>query len=125
VNFLNRSLARRALGDPAGAAADIRQSLAWWETMESPKGEDTFLFACAHAALAGLAGQPGSGVPAAEAVTEADAAMALLRKAVTLGYRTLDSYRASDILDVLRNRDEFRLLMLDLAMPDDPFAPAR
>ena len=124
-NSINRGLARLALGDPAGASADFRQVLAWWNTVRFPNGEDTFLFACARAALAGLAGQPGSGVPAAEAVTEADAAMALLRQAVTLGYRTLDTYRTSDALDPLSNRDDFRLLMLDLAMPADPFAPAR
>jgi hypothetical protein len=73
--------------------------------------------------LAGLAGRAGSGVSAAEAVTEADAAMALLRKAVAMGYRSLDTYRTEDALDPLRSRDDFRLLMRDLEFPPDPFAP--
>ena len=78
----------------------------------------------AHAALAGLAGRAGSGVSAAEAASEADAAMALLHKAVAMGYRSRDAFRTEDALDPLRGRDDFRLLMMDLAFPADPFAPA-
>ena len=37
--------------------------------------------------MAGLAGTAGSGVSATEAASEADAAIALLKKAVALGYR--------------------------------------
>lgn len=74
-----------------------------------------------HAALASLAGRDGLGPSAAEAVTEADAAMALLRKAVEMGYSAVDAYRTEDALDPLRGRDDFRLLMMDLTMPADPF----
>ncbi len=48
--------------------------------------------------------------------------MALLRKAIQMGY-SAESYRTEDALDPLRGRDDFRLLLLDLAMPADPFAP--
>ena len=75
-----------------------------------------------RAALAGLAGQDGSGVSAAAASTEADAAMALLRRAFAMGYRGLDSYRTEDALDLLRGRDDFKLLMMDLALPEQVFA---
>src|SRR5262249_62021230 len=85
-------------------------------------GAGWFLFASSHAALSALAGRGGSGVSAAEAVSEADAAMALLRKAVEMGYRSPDAYRTEDALDPLRDRDDFRLLLMDLAMPADPFA---
>jgi len=62
---------------------------------------------------------------AAEAVTEADVAMALFRESSEVGYRAVDIYRAEDVLDSLRSRDDFRLLMMDLAMPAEPFAAAR
>jgi hypothetical protein len=123
-NYLNRGLARRALGDPARAAADLRRALALYDGPESRGGEQWFLFACSHAALAGLAGRAGSGVSAAEAASEADAAMALLRVAVGWGYRSYAYYRHEDALDPLRDREDFKLLMLDMAMPAEPFAPA-
>jgi eukaryotic-like serine/threonine-protein kinase len=49
--------------------------------------------------------------------------MALLRKAIEVGYHAVSDYRTDDALDSLRSRDDFRLLMRDLAMPADPFAP--
>ena len=52
----------------------------------------------------------------------ADAAMALLQKAVALGYRLTDAVRTEPALDSLRDRPDFRFLMTDLAMPDKPFA---
>jgi hypothetical protein len=115
-------LARAAAGDLAGAVADARKALSLYEGLPSRTVEDWFETACVHAALAGLA---GSGVPAAEAEREADAAMALLRKAVGLGYRDADAVHAEEALDPLRSRDDFRLLMLDLTFPADPFAAAR
>jgi hypothetical protein len=120
-SFHRRGLARGDLGDTAGAAADARRAVALAEGLPSGRGQDLFQTPCAHAALAGLA---GSGVSAAEAVTEADAAMALLRRAAAVGHRNPDAYRTEDALDPLRSRDDFRVLMMDLAMPDDAFARA-
>ena len=51
--------------------------------------------------------------------------MALLHQAVAMGYRSADAYRNEDALDPLRDRPDFRLLMMDLAFPADPFARAR
>ena len=82
-----RGLARRALGDPAGAAADARRALSLFEGLPSRSGEDSFEEGCCHALLAGLAGQDGAGVSAAEGKAETDQAMALLRKTVGMGYR--------------------------------------
>jgi hypothetical protein len=50
--------------------------------------------------------------------------MAVLRQAVAMGYCNPDAYRTESALDPLRDRDDFRLLMMDLAMPADPFAAA-
>ena len=124
-NHLNRGLARLALGDPGGAAVDIRQAAALFGSLPSPAGEDLFLFACCRAALAGLASEAGSGVLAGERRSEADGAMALLRQAVAMNYSNVNAYRNQDALDLLRNRDDFRLLIADLVMPAEPFTPER
>jgi serine/threonine-protein kinase len=118
-----RGLARRELADVAGAAADTRRALGIWDSLASRSGLDWYYTACCHAALGGLAGRDGSSVSVAEAVTEADAAIALLRKAIAMDYRAVSAYRTEDALDPLRSRDDFRLLMMDLEFPSDPFAP--
>ena len=67
----------------------------------------------AHAALAGLAGQEGTGVSAAEGKAHADQAMALLRKAVD-GFRYIPEYRTEGALDPLREREDFKKLLTEL-----------
>jgi hypothetical protein len=62
---------------------------------------------------------------AAEGETEATTAIRLLREAVHSGYRAATNYRTETALDPLRDRPDFRLLMLDLAFPKDPFAAGR
>ena len=47
--------------------------------------------------------------------------MALLHKAVGMSYRNSDAYRTETALDPLPDRTDFQLLMMDLAMPADPF----
>ena len=84
--------------------------------------QHTFLLACCHAALAGLAGRPGLGVSTAEGADQAEKAMAVLRQAVTMGYRNPYAYRTESALDPLRNRPDFRVLMMDLVFPSKPFA---
>jgi hypothetical protein len=86
--------------------------------------------ACAHAALARLALQE-QGRPPAERQRLADRdlerALALLDKARSgdefKEMIRLDEIRKERILDPLRSHPRFRLLMLDLAFPDDPFRP--
>jgi eukaryotic-like serine/threonine-protein kinase len=124
-SYLHRGMARSALGDTAGAAADLRGSIALFESLPARRGERWFLSGCANAALAGLANRAGSGVSAAEAKSAAEMAVAQLQKAVAEGYRNPDAYRFEDTLDSIRNLLAFRGLMLDLAFPDDPFAHAR
>jgi hypothetical protein len=38
-----------------------------------------------------------------------------------MAYRSVDAYRTEDALDLLRAREDFQLLMMDLAMPPEPF----
>ena len=90
---------------------------------DRPTGPDSWQpSSCTRAARTGLAGQ--AGVSAAEAASESETAVALLHKAVAMGYRGPAADRIKDTIDPLRGRDDFRLLM-DLAMPVEPFAAAR
>jgi serine/threonine-protein kinase len=121
-NAVNRGLACLDLGDPAGAAADFWRALGLYDGLSSRSVEQWFLSACSHSALSGLGGRTGSGVSSSEASSQAQAAMTLLHKAVSMGYRNPDAYRSEDALDPLRGREDFRLLMMDLAFPAKPFA---
>jgi eukaryotic-like serine/threonine-protein kinase len=51
--------------------------------------------------------------------------MAALRRAVAAGFRDRASALSDPDLTPLRSRDDFRLLMLDLAFPAEPLAAAR
>ena len=117
-------LALHDLGDFAGAATDVRRSLALWDGMPARWGYDVFETACCHAALAGLAGRAGSGVSTAEGEAETGKAMEALGRAVAMGYRSANEMRIESALDSLRSREDFRLLMSDLTFPADPF-PSR
>ncbi len=120
-----RGLVRRDLGDPAGAAADVRRALAIYDGLTTRSREDWYETACCHAAAAGLAKTAGSGISATEAANETNAAIALLKKAVALGYPLADAVRTEPAFDPLRNRPDFRLLMMDLVIPAEPFVSPR
>jgi eukaryotic-like serine/threonine-protein kinase len=121
-SLLRSGLARRDEGNAAGAAADSRRADALLEGVGALGPDYTFFDACCHASLSWAAGRPGSGVSADEADAEAAKALALLRRAAEMGYRNPATYRNETALDPLRDRPDFRLLMMDLAMPVDPFA---
>jgi hypothetical protein len=120
-----RGLILRDLGDPAGAAADARRALALCDGPGPRSVEEVFETACCHAMLGGLDGRAGSGVSAAEGEEEAGKSMERLRRAVAMGYRNRIELGLESALESLRSRDDFQLLMMDLAMPANPFARAR
>jgi serine/threonine-protein kinase len=122
-SLMRFGFARRAAGDPAGAAADWRRAEALYAS-HPPEGEGAIFRACCHGALAGLAGAGGSGVSADDGASHAERAMAVLRQACAGGYRDRALLRVEPGLDPLRGRADFQLLMMDLALPADPFAAA-
>jgi hypothetical protein len=79
--------------------------------------------ACIHSRLGTLAASELTGEAArAQADVHADRAIAALRRAVAAGYRQIKVIRKDPDLAPLRSRDDFQLILLDAAFPDDPFA---
>jgi eukaryotic-like serine/threonine-protein kinase len=109
--------------EPATAA--YREAIAILEQHPSREIFDLYNLACFHARLAGVLGRPGSPERAALATAAADRAMIWLRQAVAAGLRDLNVLRNDADLAALHSRGDFQLLMMDLAMPDKPFEPAR
>jgi serine/threonine-protein kinase len=120
-----RGQALGAGGDLAGAAADIRRALGVLDALEWRRAEELFEAACCHAALSGLSGQSAAGISAADGKDEAARAVGLLRQAFGMGYRDANAFRTEAALDLLRAREDFRLLIMDIDVPAEPFAPGR
>ena len=108
--------------NPAEAAVAWKRALANYELSKSLTGEQTFFQACCIAGMAGLAGRVGSEVAAAERAGLAEKSLAVLRRAVMMGYRNPDAYRTETAINPLRNQPDFQALMMDLVFPADPFA---
>jgi serine/threonine-protein kinase len=109
----------------ADAVEPLRRAVSLREAIPNLSSAARYDLARDHALLAAAAADPRSGLTAAGAVAEADRAMAALRRAVAAGYRNLDQLRRDPDFGPFRDRDDFRLLMMDLACPAEPFAPAR
>jgi hypothetical protein len=119
-----RGITRRERGELQGGADDIRRSLALCESLPPYNMQYHLDKSCALAALASLAGRPGTGVSASEGKKAADRAMHWLSVAVSHGYHDFGELRYESALDPLRSRDDFRRLMIHLAFPAEPFANA-
>ena len=119
--YLRLGQVRFDMTDLAAAAANWKRACAKLEEATALDPEEIFIQACCHAALAGLASRPGSGISAAEAADRSEKAMGLLRRAVALGYRIPGAYRTESALDPLRDRPDFQMLLLDVTFPAEPF----
>jgi tetratricopeptide (TPR) repeat protein len=104
---------RLADADAAGASSAFRRALSLNDGLPARSGEIWFETACCHSAISTLAGRAGSGIPTANKAAEADQALALLRKAVDLGYRA-ETFRTEPALDPLREREDFKKLMSEI-----------
>ncbi len=115
-------IAQRHGGRPADSVASFRRAVALVEPLPAPGPDDLYALACYQALLAGAAVE-GSGLTAAEAKAAADAAMAVLGRAVAAGYHDAAHMRTDTDLDALRPRDDFRKLMTDLEAKPRTKAP--
>jgi serine/threonine-protein kinase len=109
-------------GRPVEAAAAARRAVSLLEQLPTLEPIDCYNLACDHAKLAHVSALSGSGMSAVEGRAEAERAMQWLHRALARGYRNVALMRRDPDLDPLRSRDDFQLLMMDLSMPDDPFA---
>ncbi len=57
-----------------------------------------------------------------DAQADSDEAVAILKKAVGMGYNSANSFRDEPALDSLRGRPDFQVLMMDLNFPAEPIA---
>jgi serine/threonine protein kinase len=114
--------AQQTVGQAALAVVTWRRAIATAQRDQSSNGEALYVLACCHARIGGIAGTAGSGLSAAQGAAELDTAMVTLRRALARGYRDFHWIKRDPDLDPLRNRCDFRVLMMDLAMPAEPFA---
>ena len=120
--WLRSGQVRLAAGDIPSAVADWRRAIASYESLP-PRGGETAMFESGcHAMLSRVAGTLGSGISASEGSSEAERAMAILRRIVAEGYHPVELLNES-CLEPLRDRPDFQLLMMDVAFPVVPFAP--
>jgi serine/threonine-protein kinase len=112
----------REAGRHSEAATATREAVAILERLTILEPIDCYNLACGNATLAGIAITPGSGMTAAEGRPAAEQAMQWLHRAVARGYRNVALMQRDHDLDPLRSRPDFQILMMDLAMPDDPFS---
>jgi tetratricopeptide (TPR) repeat protein len=112
----NLARSMRALGRPAEAAAAAR------ECLEFHSGNPVGLYntACELSLCVPLTGGDDA---KARAARDRYAAWAIdgLKRAIAAGFRDVSHIQADRDLDPLRSRQDFQLLMMDLAFPVDPF----
>jgi serine/threonine-protein kinase len=116
---------RLATGDAVGAAAAASKAQALLEALPEHSSQEWIELAYCHAMLAGAAGRKGSGVSATDGEAQAGKAMDLLRRAVAGGYRDSDEMSGNSAFAAIRGRADFRALIMDMAMPAEPFAKVR
>jgi eukaryotic-like serine/threonine-protein kinase len=114
--------AQFARRDFADAVATWREAIAIGEGLGSSFHEPNYTLAGCHALLGGSASEPGAGLTAEQGEEELTRAMDTLRRAVAAGHRMVAWTRRDPDLKALHRRTDFRLLMMDLAFPGDPFA---
>lgn len=108
-------------GDAAGA--DARRTVTLIDGRPTRSGSEWFGSAFARATLALAAAGRGSAATSTAGASElADQAMSDFRRAAAMGYRNPAAYRYEPPLAPLRRRGDFRLPLLDLHFPADPFA---
>jgi eukaryotic-like serine/threonine-protein kinase len=123
--FRHRGIAMWKCGRPADAVRDFRQSITILRELTVPTAGDYYNMARAQSLISGAAAEAGSGLSAAEVRAATEAAMTTLHRAIAAGWQDFGLMRVDTELDPIRVRDDFRLLLMDLAMPAGPFAAPR
>jgi hypothetical protein len=114
--------ARYRAGEAARAVDPLRRAVALREAIPNLSRDALLDLVRGQALMAALAVDSRSGLSRADGLAHAERAMTGLREAIGKADRKLDILRTDTDLDSLRSRLDFRILMMDLAMPADPFA---
>jgi serine/threonine protein kinase/tetratricopeptide (TPR) repeat protein len=120
--LLRSGQVKLAAGEIPGAATDCRRAIGFYELAPLRGGETAMFEAGCHAMLSSIAGMSGSGFSVSEGGSEAEKAMAILRRIVAEGYRAPE-LRSESCLEPLHTRPDFQLLLMDVAFTPEPFAP--
>ena len=116
----------RRLGRTDEALESLLRSAELIESMPEKTPHNYYSLACAYAQASAVAGpEPGGAGGNSDEVRRAyaDRAMTCLRRSIDLGFIDLPRFRNEVDLDPIRSREDFRLILLDLAFPQNPFAP--
>jgi eukaryotic-like serine/threonine-protein kinase len=110
---------------PAEAATMLRRAITIMGDIAKiqPNGIHDFMLANFWSLLSGIAATPGSGLSAAEARDAADQTMVALGRSIRSGRCNVRAILEDKDFDPLRSRPDFRMLVMDLIFPVNPFAP--
>ena len=114
----------RALKQPEKALQVMCSACKMIENLPSLAASDQMTLATLYSQASGEIGRRGPGLSVADAARQeayAGRAIAALRRAKALGYASFDLWREDRVFDPLRGRADFQVLMMDLAMPVEPF----
>ena len=120
-HYLGLASVQRKLGLAAEAAAAISNCLA----LHTDDGRQLYKAACGFACCIPLVGR-GTATPTAAEQSErdrlADLAMATLGRSIAAGYRRFNEMARDPEMSILAARPDFQALLMDSAMPANPFA---
>jgi tetratricopeptide (TPR) repeat protein len=107
---------QRATGKVVKDPAGCRQTAAMWEKLNRTDANSLYNAGCMRAVTAAVlrAADP-SPAGAKQADAEAEQAMAWLKKAVAVGYKDAAHMEKDKDLDALRDREDFKKLLAELA----------
>ena len=114
-----------ALNQPEKALQVMCSGCEFIENLPSPAPKDHLSLAAFYSEASGEIARRGPGLSIADAARQeayAGRAIAALRRSMALGYASFDRLRDNPAFDPLRGRADFQDLVMDLAMPDEPFA---
>ncbi len=110
-------------GKPAEAILEFQEVIKIFQHLEIKGLRNDYDFACTLSLIGKLAEQSGSGVSVSEGKAKLDEAMTRLRRSLEVDRNmSMADVQTNHDLDPLRGRADFKLLMLDLMFPVEPFA---
>ena len=115
------ALSFNELGNTAAAVSAARRAVALGDMLPRDSADYCLASATCHAILWTVCGKVGSGVSEIEREIEAGRAMAMFRRAKDLGGKGRVAQQELEIPKPFQQREDFRLFVMDLRMPDDPF----